>query len=530
MTSYSDLILRWRHSAKVLLTCDDTVLTYSECVMRGDELARAFLGLGLERPARVALVLPNSAEFVISLYACARIGITAVPISTWSKPSELRRILRDARVDLVLARDAFPGHAIAESLQAACADDPSLDALQVYEWSRGQGAASPVSELLSHGSRCDDRRWSIESGTSAHTDADLVVLYTSGSTGAPKGVILPQSSVALNGVAIAGRMGFGGNDRIFSYFPLFFSGGLCNALTGAISCGAELVTQSRFDPAGALSLIRSRRCTGRNVWHDGLEPVAAVEGFRPGDFSRMRRGLHVDPELYRRLSLAVDEGINMYGMTETATAFTCGDWREPADVRQSTHGKPFDGSDLRICNPDETSPLGVGVEGEICVRGYNLMRGYTDGSHVERIDDDGFFHTGDIGFVDPAGYLHFVGRRKTLIKVKGLTVQPEEVEATLLRHPAISKAVVVGEGGGHESKGVVALIVLHEGDRWDMQALRTYCQEELSSYKVPRLLVVDANRFPLSASLKIDRIGAATLLKQIAAEVGCGDADSTEQN
>lgn len=498
--------------------------------MRGDELARAFLGLGLERPARVALVLPNSAEFVISLYACARIGITAVPISTWSKPSELKRILRDARVDLVLAKDAFLGHAIAENVRAACADDPSLGALQVYEWCEGQGPANQVSELLSHGSRCDERKWSLESGTPARANADLVILYTSGSTGQPKGVILQQSSVALNGVAIANRMGFGEDDRIFSYFPLFFSGGLCNALTGAISCGAELVTQSRFDPAGALALIRSRRCTGRNVWHDGLEPIAAVEGFKSNDLIEMCRGLHVDPDFCRRLSLPVDEGINMYGMTETATAFTCGDWREPADVRQSTHGKPFDGADLRICNPNTTSPLGVGVEGEICVRGYNLMRGYTDGSHVERIDEDGFFHTGDIGFVDPAGYLHFVGRRKTLIKVKGLTVQPEEVEATLLRHPAISKAVVVGEGVGHESSGVAALIVLHDGACLDMQALQTYCREELSSYKVPRLLVVDADQFPLSASLKIDRIGAAALLQQVATQIGRGDAESTTGN
>jgi fatty-acyl-CoA synthase len=510
--SYVELFLRRRDERRPLITDDEATLTYADCVEQGDRLARALAAQGLTRPARVAVMLPNGPAFVIALYACARIGVTLVPISTWSKPAEIARMLSAARVSVVIARNFDAGEGIA-ALREACAVDPTLTAIPIYDWS-GTGAATPLADLLGEAGRCHEQRWQRDSRPGLHSDADLAILYTSGSTGQPKGVMLRQTSVARNGSAIAARMGFSAADRVFSYFPFFFSGGLCNALTGAVASAAELVTQARFTPAGALKLIRARHCTGRIVWHDGLEPIAALEHFRPEDLRPLRRGLHVDPGFLARLGLPPDEGVNMYGMTETATAFTCGDYREPAAIRQSTHGTPFPGTDLRVVRPGTSSPLRDGSEGEICVRGYNLMHGYTDGSEAALIDEDGFFHTGDIGIRSEDGFLRFVGRHKTMIKVKGLTVQPEEVEATLLRHPAVAKAVVVGQDDGHESSGVAALAVLHPGAATaaDVEA---FCRGELSSYKVPRVLVIEADAFPLSASLKVNRVAARALANEM---------------
>jgi acyl-CoA synthetase (AMP-forming)/AMP-acid ligase II len=229
----------------------------------------------------------------------------------------------------------------------------------------------------------------------------------------------------------------------------------------------------------------------------------------------MKRGLHIDASFRQRLGLEVDEGVNMYGMTETCTAFTCGAYAESRQVRETTHGRPFPGSEIRIAGLGTGSPARTGEAGEICVRGYNLMRGYTDGSASDRIDEDGFFHTGDIGYLAADGYLHFVGRQKTLIKLKGLTVQPEEVEATLLRHGDVVKAVVLGRGDGHESEGLVALVVLEHGSPESVPSIEAYARQELSSYKVPQIIVVDDAKFPLSASLKIDRVAAAALLREL---------------
>lgn len=484
MTGYTDLIDRWAGTNRRAMTTDDATLTYTQWAARGVELARALVASHIERPARVAVALPNGPEFAIALYACARIGVTVVPLSTWAVGGELTRVLDAAAPALVIASDFIP-----EQLASLRATD-----FPVFE----------LRELLAR--RCSDDDW--ERASSAGTDdSELAILFTSGSTGQPKGVILGQDTVRRNGTAIAQRMGLTGADRVYSYFPMFFSGGLCNVLTGAASVGAELITQARYEPVGAARLIRSRGATAHNVWHDGLAAIA--EHLEAGDLAKMRRGLLLDPALFERFGLEFDEGVNMYGMTETATAFTCHDRRDPADVRMHGHGAPLPGNELRIADPDTGTLLPVGAEGEICVRGASLMRGYTDGSHVALTDDDGYFHTGDLGHVDERGHVHYSGRLKTLIKVTGLTVQPEEVEAVLAAHPAVLKAVVVGIGEGDESSGLQALVVTDEAT--SVAELERYCRAELSSYKVPRILEISDDEFPLSASRKIDRPAARRL-------------------
>jgi fatty-acyl-CoA synthase len=307
-------------------------------------------------------------------------------------------------------------------------------------------------------------------------------------------------------------MGFADGERVFSYFPLFFSGGLCNALTSTLSVGGELVTQRRFDPAGAAGLIRRRACTARDVWHDGLESIAAAPGFAAADLARMRRGLLVDAATLERFGLPLDDGVNMYGSTETATAFTCHRFDDDPAIRMRTHGTPLDGNELRIVDPGTGRPLADGEEGEIAIRGPRLMRGYTDGSHLALTDEDGWFRTGDIGVREAGGQLRYTGRLKTLIKVKGLTIQPEEVEAVLMTHPDVEHAVVAGVGGtADESTELRALVALR--DAAALAGVEAHCRRELSSYKVPRLVPVPLERFPLAANRKVDRTAATRMLR-----------------
>jgi fatty-acyl-CoA synthase len=471
------------------MTADDAVLTYADWSAHGRAVAASLLALGLRRPARVAALLPNGPEFAILLYACASLGVTLVPVSTWAVEGELRRVLAASGVEYLVVDDSVP-HRSAE-----------LDALAAAGGAFPQRL--PFSALRDAGG--DPR--SVQRAASDAEDADLAVLFTSGSTGSPKGVILAQNTVAGNGAAIAQRMGLRRGDRVYSYFPMFFSGGLCNVLTGAAAAGAEVVTQARFEPASAAELIRARACTVHNVWHNGLAAVAS--GLTATDMRRMRRGLVLDPQLFDRFGLPFDEGINMYGMTETATAFTSHVYTDPADVRRRTHGTPLPGNELRIIDPDRSRALPDGEEGEIVVRGKGLMRGYTDGSHESLTDEEGWFHTGDIGVLDPTGQLTYTGRLKTLVKIKGLTIQPEEVEAVLTEYPGVHQAVAVGVGG-HEASTLVALVVCDDGV--DLADVDAHCRRELSSYKVPALRRIRAEDFPLSASRKIDRGRARELV------------------
>jgi fatty-acyl-CoA synthase len=509
---YAGFVARWRRSGRVALTTPTRRLTYAEWADRGDELARALMGRGLEAPARVATLLPNGPELLIALYACARAGITLVPLSTWSTLDEALRVLDAADPELVLTSDQFPG--TAAMLAAARSRSSKRWGDSAWAWSAGgsgdTAGLDPIDGLLADAAAIGERDWSNRARDSSGTD--LVVLYTSGSTGQPKGVLLRQSAVRRNASAIVARMGYGDGERVFSYFPLFFSGGLCNALSGVVAVGGELVTQARFEPTAAARLIRDTRCTARIVWHDGLRPIIEAGGLASGDVRRMSRGLLVDRDLLEDLGATHDRGVNMYGMTETATAFTCGEAAESAQVRHTTQGRPLPGNELLVIEPDSGRPLPPRAEGELCVRGPSLMSGYTDGSHQGLMTDDGFFRTGDVGYVDDDGHVHYLGRIKSMIKVKGLTVQPEEVEAVLMSLDGIRRAVVVGLGEGDESSGVGALLVVDATCSLDAGTVEAHCRARLSAYKVPTVKFVSEAEFPVSASLKSDRLRARRLL------------------
>jgi fatty-acyl-CoA synthase len=510
---YAGFVARWRRSGRVALTTPTRQLTYAEWADRGDELARALMARGLQPPARVATLLPNGPELLIALYACARAGTTLVPLSTWATQDEVLRVLDAADPELVLTSDEFPGTTTV--IAAARSRSSSRWSDSAWAWSAADGygetaGLDPIDGLLADAAAIGARDRSKLSRD--FPGADLVVLYTSGSTGQPKGVLLRQSAVRRNASAIVARMGYGDGERVFSYFPLFFSGGLCNALSGVVAVGGELVTQARFEPTAAAGLIRDMRCTARIVWHDGLRPIIEAGGLAAGDVRRMNRGLLVDQDLLEELGATDDRGVNMYGMTETATAFTCGDASEPAQVRHTSHGRPLPGNELRVIEPDSGRPLPPRAEGELCVRGPSLMSGYTDGSHHGLMTDDGFFRTGDVGYVEDDGHVHYLGRIKTMIKVRGLTVQPEEVETVLMSLDGVRRAVVVGLGDGDESSGVGALLVAAATRSLDAAAVEAHCRTRLSAYKVPMVKFVSEAEFPVSASLKSDRLRARRLL------------------
>lgn len=489
------------------LSTDVETLDYREWVDRGELLARAFVAHGIGMGSHVAVALPNGVDLLVAYYACARVSAVIIPLSTWSTGWELRRILGSVDVQLLLTSDHFPEQR--DEIATLMREGVSPGAREAYTTGDGGHGFLAISDLLSCAPECDDRDFAAAVQAEGGT-RDFAILFTSGSTGAPKGVVLTQGAVRENGALIARRMGLGRGDRVYSYFPMFFSGGLCNVLSGAVSVGAEVVTQPRHDAEGAARLIRARRCTARSVWHDGFAAVANAPEFGREQLVTMHKGLVVDQSIFDRFAVEFDDGVNMYGMTETATAFTCHDFRDPVADRRRSHGRVLPGNELRILAAATGARVPDGDEGEIAVRGPRLMKGYTDGSHAGLIDEDGFFHTGDVGRLDGHGRLHYSGRLKTLIKLGGLSVQPEEIEAALLEQYGVARAVVVGDALDAHRLG--ALVVPRAGLKLQAAELQAALAQRLSKYKVPEIRVIDEDQFVLSATRKVDRAAAARLL------------------
>jgi len=198
--------------------------------------------------------------------------------------------------------------------------------------------------------------------------------------------------------------------------------------------------------------------------------------------------------------------VGMYGMSETATCVACARWDDAADIRATTFGRPLAGMEVRITDPETGRALAPGETGEMQVRGPTLMEGYLRVPRDETLTADGYFRTGDLGFVDAAGYLHFGSRLKDVIKTAGVNVAATEVEEALARHPDVGAAFVIGVADAVRGENVAAFVVARPGATIDLDALRAFCREALASYKVPRhLFVIEVNEVPRTGTGKVEK-------------------------
>jgi fatty-acyl-CoA synthase len=255
-------------------------------------------------------------------------------------------------------------------------------------------------------------------------------------------------------------------------------------------------------------------------WHQAA-PLLEHPDF-PRRKLRLKKGSGGTHPLATRLLGPDHVSVGMYGMTETATCITCARWEDPEPIRTRTFGRPHAGMELRIVDPESRAPVAPGESGEILVRGPTLMEGYHKVPRAATFDAEGFFATGDLGWLDGAGCLHFTSRLKDVIKTAGVNVAASEVEEALARHPAVRAAHVVGVPDPVRGENVAAFVVLAPGTAADAEALRAFCRASLASYKVPRhVFVVEETALPRTATGKIEKAA----LRRAAAARLAGEAD-----
>lgn len=499
-----------RPPAAVAAICDREPMTYGELQRAGRELAGGLLAAGIEPGEPVAMLLPNSNEWLQVAYAVSHMGCTLVPLSTWAVDREILEILRHSDAAAMISVDRFLDADYVPTIMAALAD--SELALRVAFVDSRESTALKAHPFLYAFSDLHVAETRAASDVRPEGGSEIgALLYTSGTTGAPKGVMLNRAALAENGRNVARHVGLRASDRTFNTFSFAFSAGYCNVIHSAVAAGACIVTSRRFDPVDAAAQLTEFACTGRSMWLDVYKRMAALPGFDFGSLAALK-GLLPIPAAVGAQGFR-DHAVNMWGMTETCAVFTSSSVRDDERVRLRSYGRPFPGTDLKIVDPASGKDVSVGMEGEIYVRGYNLMEGYLRAPTP--FDDQGYFHTGDSGLVDEEGGLHYHGRLKGVIKSRGFTIYPEEIEAVLRSHSDVEHVAVV-DVESVSGTIVVALVSAVDPAAPTSEELELFCAHNLSKYKIPTVYVVPRDQVPITATGKVIRDSAREIATALA--------------
>ncbi len=517
-TSLPDLLARTldAHGSRPALITHNERYTYRELAQLVDRYACALVSSGVGKGSRVGLLMENDPHWVAFAFAATGIGALLVPVSTFSRRDDLRHQLAHADVEHLfmsaeflgndfvgMLSDLVPELGASSSGRLYSEDLPALRTVVV----RGRDELPPGCRSLDDFlSSADEVPTSVPAGLRAAVDPrdDCYLLATSGTTATPKGVLHDHATVAGNGARIGDYQGVVSDDVVWFYFPLFFSAGCINVMLGTLSHGAALILQPTFDAGLALELIEREHASTWHLWPHQLSQLLG----HPDWTTRDHRGLHKGTAPYDVLCESPPPdglgGVNMYGLTETATAFSCTPADEPLEIRMSTQGRPLPGNEIKVVDPETGETLPVGDEGELCVRGFSVMRRYYKVDPAETFDTEGFFHTGDLGFVDAEGRVHFLQRLKDVIKTGGINVSPVDVEASLTRISGVRAAHVFALPGGDKGDLVGAALVPETGASLEEADVLAFCESELPGYKRPRgLLVVPESDLPMTGSGKV---------------------------
>jgi acyl-CoA synthetase (AMP-forming)/AMP-acid ligase II len=480
------------HGAKPMVIDPVSSVSYHEIDATTAELAAAFIDAGVRKGTRVGLIMPNCTHWVQVAIAVTRIGAVLVPLSTLLQPAELIAQLRMAAVQFLVSVEEFRGHRYLDVVQSASRTE--LPALQQF-WT-----ADPLVQV---GAGERSRRI-VDAMAATVTPADpLVVMFTSGSSGAPKGVVHSHGN-ALGAVrsGLPARC-ITSDTRLYLPMPFFWVGGFGSGILSALIAGATLVTEERPQPETTLRLLEKERVTLFRGWPDQAEALARHPDRAGTDLSALRPG-SLEALLPAELRAQKGARATLFGMTEAFGPY-CG-YAADTDMPVSAWGscgKPFPGMQVRIVDPDTGEAVPAETIGMIQLRGPHTLRGICRRSREELFTLDGFYPTGDLGHLDEGGFLFYHGRSDDMFKVSGATVYPSEVERALRTIDVVDNAYVTNVAGGQGERvgaAVVCSRVLTTED------LRSTARRLLSAFKVPTvwLLLDSDDDVPRGSTGKVD--------------------------
>jgi fatty-acyl-CoA synthase len=499
------------------LVIGDERLTYTDLRARVRSYSRSLMALGVESGDAVAILMPNSVDNVLAIFAATSIGAVCVPVNSRFRPRELAYVIDDGEARVVLTsdlievhadyaarlREAFPELATAPPYKTpALAAAPRVEHVVLLGRKPGGGmldrpAFEALGERISE-AQLDERRRAVVAGQTA------IMLYTSGTTAMPKGC--PLSHHQLLGVSRQLQLGFGatGGDRLWDALPMFHAAAILPLLI-CMHARATFISSVHFEPGAALDDLE--RVGATLVWPAYLtiwQPILTHPEFRPERLRHIRSILIVGPFETLQMMEAVLPGATMiscYGITEGTGIPSLTDLADPPELRIGTSGRLLDGFEFEIRDRETRAPLGPGERGALWLRGEFVIAGYWKDpvKTAESFDAGGWFNTGDLVSADADGRLYFHGRIKDTLKVGGENVAAVEVEAYLSTHPAVKLAAVVGVPDAKYDEVPAAFVELRPGALATEAEIVAFSRQGMAAFKVPRH-VRFVTEWPMSAT------------------------------
>ena len=510
------------HKEYIVYSDRDLRFTWKQFNERVDHMARGLIAIGVTRGTNVGIWAQNVPDWLTFLYATAKIGAVAVTVNTSYRTEELRYLMNNSDMHTLCMTDGVPGSNYTDIIYELV---PELKTTQrgklksgrfpelknvVYIGQEKYRGMYNTAEILLLGKNVHDNEFRRLRALSASHDV-VNMQYTSGTTGFPKGVMLTHHNIANNGYLTGVHMRFTPDDKCCICVPLFHCFGVVLATMCCLTHGSTQVMVERFDPLVTLASVHKERCT---VLH-GVPTMFIAQLNHPMfsmfDMHSLRTGIMAGALCPEELMRQVNEKMFMeltsvYGMTETSPGMTQTRVDDPFDVRCTTVGREYEFTEVKVLNPDTGEECPVNVPGEICCRGYNVMKGYYKNPEAtaQVVDANGFMHSGDLGVKDEHGNYRITGRIKDMIIRGGENISPKEVEDYLYRMPGIRDVQVVAVASERYGEDVGAFIIRKEGFTLTTEDVRDYCKGHIAKYKIPRY-VFFVDGFPLTGSGKIQK-------------------------
>jgi fatty-acyl-CoA synthase len=497
--------------------------SWATLAAKAHDMAAGLAALGLEPGERIGIWSPNCAEWTLTQFAAAKLGLILVTINPAYRLSELEYTLNKVGVRALVTAERYKTSAYAEMVEALAPELPDAfpGALQAARLPSLRavikigGDARPgwfdIDDLPGLAEPWHDEEVARIGGTLKPTDP-INIQFTSGTTGLPKGATLTHRNILNNGYFVGLAQRLGPADRICIPVPLYHCFGMVMGNLAAVTHGAAMVYPApTFDPAATLDAVQAERCTALYGVPTMFIAELACPDFAGRDLTSLRTGTMAGSPCPVEVMKQVIHMMHMgdvtiaYGMTETSpVSFQTGP-DDPVERRVSTIGKVQPHLEVKIV--DETGATTPrGVAGEVCTRGYSVMLGYWDDAAktAEAVDAEGWMHTGDLGVIDDAGYGNIVGRIKDMVIRGGENIYPREIEEYLYTHPKVADVQVVGLPDPKLGEELCAWIRLAPGETADEEEIRTYCRGQIAHFKIPRY-VRFVDEFPMTVTGKVQK-------------------------
>ena len=509
-----------RFAKKEAIIFEDQRITYEQLKVQAKRYARTFLALGVQKDDKVSVWLNNCPEWIYIQLAVGMIGAILVPVNTRFKVKELEYTLQQSDSKILITMDRFltidfaglvyetiPELKHSSTEPHNFKDFPMLKYV-VCKGSQAMPGMMSWETFLSKSRDVSEQALAVRQ-QEVKPDDVVMFQYTSGTTSFPKGAMLTHNSTLQDSWFMGSRMAIDEDDRLFCPLPFFHVGGAVISTLLVFQKGAALVICETYSPETALKLVEREQCTAMTGIETHFLMMYSHPDFKKYEVSKLDKGWAIgQPQIIRDVygKMGMKKIVNVYGISEASPNVTTTAIDDPLEHRVSCHGKPHAGTEIKIVDYETGELKAPGQEGELCVRGWNVMKGYYKKPEETKaaIDDDGWLHTGDSAAIDNEGNLKFLGRIKDIVRVGGENVSSMEVENFVLSHPKVKNVSIIAVPDDRLTEVCMAVVQLKEGEEATEEEIINYCKGKIANFKIPRY-VKFVSEFPMTGSGKIQK-------------------------